>query len=288
MTPLVVVCGLGVGAGLVGAIWAWWSERGPGDTAGDRSSGFARLRSTPTKRSDWPLLLAAVVGGAVSAVLTGWPVALPLAAAAIFGVPRLFGQTSASRAISHIEAVATWTEMLQGTLAASAGLSQAIITTAPLAPVPIRPATTRLADRLGAGMHSRDALLEFADELADQSSDRVVCALLLAAGARAQRLGDLMTSLADSTRDEAALRLRIETSRSSVRSGVRTVLVFSVAFALVLVVVAHSYLTPFGTPQGQVMLAVVGVLYAVGLTLMVSLARPPSPVRLLGAQVVAK
>jgi len=137
-------------------------------------------------------------------------------------------------------------------------------------------------------MQPRDALLQFADELADPSADRVVCALLLAAGARAQRLGELMTSLADSTRDEIALRLRIETSRASVRSGVRTVLVFSVAFAVALVVVAHTYLTPFGTPQGQAMLAVVGSLYAVGLTLMVSLARPPKPVRLLGAEVVAR
>ena len=64
-------------------------------------------------------------------------------------------------------------------------------------------------------------------------------------------------------------------------------LVFSVAFAVALVVVAHTYLAPFGTPQGQAMLAVVGALYAVGLTLMVSLARPPAPVRLLGADVVA-
>jgi tight adherence protein B len=290
MTPVVVVCGLGVGAGLIGSTWTWWGDRGPGPTATDRGPAparAARRRSASTRRRDWPLLVAAVVGGAVGAAATGWPVALPLAATAIFGVPRLFRQTSAAGAISRIEAVATWTEMLQGTLAASAGLTQAIITTAPLAPEPIRPATTRLADRLGAGMQSRDALLQFADELADPSADRVVCALLLAAGARAQRLGDLMTSLADSTRDEVALRLRIETSRSSVRSGVRTVLVFSVAFAVALVVVAHSYLAPFGTPQGQAMLAVVGVLYAVGLTLMVSLARPPNPVRLLGAQVVA-
>ena len=39
-------------------------------------------------------------------------------------------------------------------------------------------------------------------------------------------------ALADSTRDEVALRLRIETSRSAIRSGVRTVLVFSVVFAV--------------------------------------------------------
>jgi hypothetical protein len=232
--------------------------------------------------------VAAIVGGVIAMVATGWPVAVPIAGVAIFGLPKLFGRTSNSAAITRIEAIATWTEMLQGTLTASAGLSQAIIATAPLAPLSIRSATTRLAARLAAGTQPREALLQFADELADPSADRVVCALLLAVAARAQRLGDLLTALADSTREEVALRLRIETSRASVRSGVRTVLVFSVAFAVALVVLAHAYLSPFGTPQGQVVLAVVGTLYAVGLTLMASLARPPTPVRLLGEQVVVR
>jgi hypothetical protein len=176
--------------------------------------------------------------------------------------------------------------MLQATLTASAGLGQAITATAPLAPLPIRPSAVRLAGRLDAGMQPGDALLQFAEELADPNADRVVCALLLVAAARTQQVGHLLAALADSTRDEVALRLRIETSRASVRSGVRTVLVFSVAFVLALVVLAHAYLAPFGTAQGQVVLAVIGVLYAVGLTLMVHLARPPAPIRLLGRQVV--
>ncbi len=113
----------------------------------------------------------------------------------------------------------------------------------------------------------------------------MICSLLLAFSSRAQRLGDLLAALAESTRDEVALRLRIETSRASVRSGVRTVVVFSVAFAAALVVLAHSYLAPFGSATGQLALGLVGVLYAGGLTLMVVLARPPAPVRLLGNQV---
>ena len=187
-------------------------------------------------------------------LVTGWPVALPIAGLAIVGLPRLLRQTSNSAAITRIEAIATWTEMLQGTLTASAGLGQAIMATAPVAPLPIRPATVRLSARLEAGAQPREALLQFADELADPSADRVVCALLLATAARAQRLGDLLTALADSTRDEVALRLRIETSRASVRSGVRTVLVFSVSFAVGLAVLARPYLAPFGTAQGQLVL----------------------------------
>ena len=232
--------------------------------------------------------MTAVVLAVGAYLATGWPVAAPITAVAVLGLPRLFGRTAGSVSIERVEAVATWTEMLQSTMAASAGLGQAIVSTAPLSPLSIRPDTVRLATRLGAGMHPRDALELFADELGCDSADRVVCALVLAAAARAQRLGDLLAALAESTRDEVALRLRIETSRASVRSGVRTVLVFSVGFAGALAVLARSYLAPFGTLQGQVVLAGVGILYAVGLTLMVTLSRPPAPVRLLGREVVGR
>jgi tight adherence protein B len=124
--------------------------------------------------------------------------------------------------------------------------------------------------------------------VADPCADRVVCSLLLAFSSRAQRLGDLLQALADSTREEVALRLRIETSRASVRSGVRTVVVFSVVFAAGLSLLAGSYLAPFGSATGQLVLLLVGGLYAGGLSLMVALARPPAPVRLLGSDVVVR
>jgi Flp pilus assembly protein TadB len=178
--------------------------------------------------------------------------------------------------------------MLQGTLAASAGLGQAIMATADLSPAPIRPATELLAAQLRAGSHPRDALLQFAESVSDPCADRVVCSLLLAFTSRAQRLGDLLQALAESTREEVSLRLRIETSRASVRSGVRTVVVFSVVFAAGLAVLARSYLAPFGSAEGQVVLLAVGGLYAGGLILMVALARPPAPVRLLGDSVVLR
>ena len=275
---IAVACGLGLGAGLVGLGLSWW---------GDRTHRTGRTASRSMPPGEWRVVLLAAIGGVVAFLVTGWPAAVPIAGVAIVGLPRLLRQTSNSAAITRIEAIATWTEMLQGTLTASAGLGQAIMATAPLAPLPIRAATVRLSARLEAGAQSREALLQFADELDDPSADRVVCALLLATAARAQRLGDLLASLADSTRDEVALRLRIETSRASVRSGVRTVLVFSVSFAVGLAVLARPYLAPFETVQGQLVLSAVGALYAVGLTLMVSLARAPAPVRLLGAEVVA-
>ena len=65
-------------------------------------------------------------------------------------------------------------------------------------------------------------------------------------------------------------------------------LVFSLAFAGALTLLAHSYLEPFGSVQGQVALLVVGGLYATGLTSMVALARPTPPIRLLGRDVVER
>jgi tight adherence protein B len=279
-TALVLFAGLCLGLGVVGIAISWPS---PGEDGPD-SERTSRLRRRV--RGQIPLVVLAGGTGAIAGLATGWPVVVPIVGVAIFGLPKLFGQTSGTVSITKIESVATWTEMLQGTLAASAGLGQAIIATAPLSPPPIRGAATRLSARLSAGMHPRDALSQFADELEDPCADRVVCALQLAVSARAQRLGDLLTALADSTRDEVALRLRIETSRASLRSGIRTVLVFSVAFAVGLTVVAHSYLSPFGSAEGQLILLVVGLLYGVGLTLMVALARPPAPVRLLGKEVI--
>ena len=225
--------------------------------------------------------------GALVTVVTRWPVAFPIGVAAVLGLPTLFRQTSSALSVAKLEAIATWAEMLHSTLAASAGLNQAIMATAPMSPGPIRPATMALAGRLQAGMYGRDALIQFADEVADPSTDRVVCALILASSSRAQRLGDLLGALADSTREDVAARLRIETSRASSRSGIRTVIVFSVAFAAALAVLARSYLSPFGSPTGQVILVAIGALYTAGLMLMVRMAKPPAPVRLLPEEVGA-
>ncbi len=275
----VIGSGLCFGLGVAGITFMWHADTGRERVPRPTGQTTARIRSQS------PLIVLSCVGGVVTALITGWPAAGPIMALAIWGLPGLFGQTSGSVSIVKIESIATWTEMLQSTLAASAGLSQAIVATAPLSPAPIRGASMRLSGRLNAGMHPNDALVQFADELMDPCADRVVCALQLAVTSRAQRMGDLLAALADSTRDEVALRLRIETSRAAVRSGVRTVLVFSVAFAFGLAILAHPYLSPFDSADGQIVLAVVGALYAIGLALMVRLARPPAPVRLLGGQV---
>lgn len=238
----------------------------------------ARLSLPPPAR-----LAAAALAAVVTGLVTGWPVGACLGGAAALGVPALWGRTGSSRATVRVEAVAAWTEMLRDTLHASVGLVQAIVATAPVAPGEIAVEVAALAERLSSGVPPAPALRAFADELGDGSADVVVCALLLAAGARAQRLADLLGALADATRQDVAARLRIDAARVSARSGVRIIVVFSVAFVAALAVLAHSYLAPFGTPAGQLILLLVGICDTGAIMLLARMTRPPQVPRLLGA-----
>lgn len=243
------------------------------------ADGWSR-RQAPRRPGAHRLVAAGAVG-LMAAVVTGWPVAAVLAAAAALGLPALWADTAAQRSIDHLQAIACWTEMLRDTLHASVGLAQAIAATAPVSPRPIRGAVRLLSERLSAGVPMEQALRALADDLADPTADGVVCALLLAASARAQRLGELLTALASATRDQVAMQLRVEAARTTARSSVRIVVVTTVGFVTALTVLAHSYLAPFGTAEGQLVLIVVGGCDAAGLWLLTRMTRPRPTARLL-------
>jgi Flp pilus assembly protein TadB len=145
-----------------------------------------------------------------------------------------------------------------------------------MVPLEIQPSVRNLADRIMNGVPMDDALRSCASEIDDPSAEDVICALRLAATVRSQNLVDVLTALAEATREDVSMRLRVEASRASARSGVRIVILFSVIFAALLTIAARSYLAPFGTAAGQCVLALVGACYAAGLWLMARLVNPPS------------
>lgn len=226
-----------------------------------------------------PYHIAALAVGVVALVATRWPMALPLGTAATLGMKGLRKGDSRS-AVENLEAIATWSEMLRDTLAGASGLSQALIATAAIAPAPIRPAVSSLAGRLTAGVPLEDALRALADEIADPASDMVVAALLMASRERAQKLGDLLGALALSVREEVSMRLRIEASRASSRTAIRMITGFSLALFLLMALFARSYLSPYSTALGQLVLGFIGLLFALGLWMMATMVRPKSLPRL--------
>jgi tight adherence protein B len=280
MTILVVGCGTGVGIGLIGLLRVLsrdrWQNRSAGQMPGTRRARSLVSTSTQLRRV---LLVAAPT--VVVLVVTRWPAAAVLTACILLGVPALVRVTGRNDSMARTEAMAVWTELLRDTLAAASGLSQAIVVTAPLAPEAIRNDAARLASRLSNGTPANLALRMFADDLADPSADLVVCALILATSARAQRLVDLLGALAESMREEVSMRLRVESGRASARSGVRTIVFFSLGFAAVLFVIARAYLAPFGTAGGQLALLASGGLDMFGILLMIRLVNDRGSSRLL-------
>ena len=244
--------------------------------------------TTPPRRAGWPAggsrrALLASAAMAVVGLATRWPAPTLLAGALGWASPSLFHSAAANATIARIEAVAAWTEMLQGLLAASAGLEQAVVASVRVAPDAIRAEVAEVADRLRDGQPLPAALLQFAGRLDDPTADLVVAALRLAA-APDQKVGQLRAQLAElatATRETATMRLRVETGRAKVRSAARIITVVTSAFTLALLLGDRAYLAPFGTPTGQLVLLAIGGCYAAAYWLLARMAQIAMPDRFL-------
>jgi len=191
-----------------------------------------------------------------------------------------FGKARRAAAVARIEAIAGWAEQLRDVMAAADGIQSAILATAPLAPQAIRPEVRRLADRLAQRERLAVALGRFADEVAHPLADMIVTSLLIASE-RQGRLGDLLSEVAASARATATMRLRVEAARARTYVTTRLIIGVTVAIATWLVVMRRDYLEPFDSLGGQVMLVVIGAVFAVSGVLMQRMARPEETSRLL-------
>ena len=265
MSALAALCGAGVGVGLLLVVAGWRGVDLP-----HPSHHLARHR---VERANLRLGLAAGAAVVVGAA-TGWPVGAVLAGLAGWGAPGLLGGARRQQAaVGRIEAVAGWAEMLRDTMAGSAGLEQAIIATAPLAPLPIRAEVATLAVRLE-GERLAPALRAFADEVADPTCDLVVAALVLAAEHQAQRLGELLGSLAAAARDQATMRLRVEAGRARTSTSVKVIVGATGTLMAGLALFNRGYLAPYDTATGQLMLVLVGGVFAAAFTWLARMTRP--------------
>ncbi|MFI9559109.1 type II secretion system F family protein [Nonomuraea endophytica] len=227
--------------------------------------------------------LAATIGITVLVgAITRWPVGAALAGLAAWFLPKALGpDREHARQVARIEAVAVWAEMLRDTLAASAGLHQAVGSTAAIAPEPIRAEVMELSARLDQGERLPYALKLLADDLADPTGDLVCGALILAAKRQAGQLGDLLGRLAEASRAHAVMRLRIAAARAQTRSSMRTIMAVTVLMAGGLMLFNRDFLAPYGTAIGQVVLLLVGLVFAASFLLIQRLGRIGEPPRVL-------
>lgn len=274
MVLIGAICGAGIGGGLLLLILG---IRGTERRRGPRPT-LQRLSAEPVLVQVTTAFTAAILMYAV----TRWVVGAGLVAIAAAALPRSWRTARQQTWLAdRAEAVAGWTEMLRDTMAAAAGLEQAIITTAPNAPEAIRIEVSRLARRLDRGERLVDGLRRLADELANPAADLVVAALLTAAQHQARDLVPLLGSLARSTRAEAEMRLRIHATRARLRTATRVVVGTLALFAGGLILFNPPYLEPYRSVEGQLVLLLVGAILASGYALMQRMARLRPPQRFL-------
>jgi Flp pilus assembly protein TadB len=262
-----------------------------------RASGerVARRRQLSYRASGRQWAVAAVVGLLVGAA-TGWPVAGILTLVGVLTLPNLLvGDRQAAARTEKLEALALWAEMLRDTLSAAAGLEQAILATAPVAPQAVQEETARLAVRIEGGQPLGEALRAFAEEVDDATCDMVTAALVMAAERQARQLAPLLGQLAAATREQVTMRLRTEAGRSRVRTSVRVITVTTLGMAGGLAVLNRAYLDPYSTVTGQIVLAGVGGLFAVAFWWLMKIATLEEDPRILkgvrpaaGTEVVAR
>jgi Flp pilus assembly protein TadB len=273
---LALVAGGLVGVGLLAAVLAF-----TGVPARDPSKP-PLLRSVVGGR---PLVQRALYGAIAAIVvlaLTRWPVVAVSAFLLVTYWDRIVGSAKAEQVgIARLEALATWTESLRDTIAGAIGLEQAIPASVAATPPVIRPALNLLVDRLRIREPLPDALLAFAEDLDDPSADTVVAALVLNSRLRGPGLHDVLSALAVSTREELDMRRRVEAGRRSIRRSVRIVLAIVLGVGGLLAVLNRSYVEPYSSFAGQMVLLLVAGLLLAGLLWLRRLARAVTAERFL-------
>jgi Flp pilus assembly protein TadB len=262
--------------GVLAAAGIWLAVVGATGVA----AGQRRARPVAWERLWWGaglVLAAAVAGWAV----TGWPAAGVLTGAAVAVAPMLVGTRRRREEMNErSEALAVWAEMLRDTIAAHAGLREAIAVTARVAPVPIRAQVQALAAHA-----EREpltvALRRFAVEVADPVADLIVAALVIAADRQAHRLAELLSQIATAAREQAAMRIRVETGRARTYASSRALVAITFGLAVVLLVFSPTFMQPYNTATGQFVLAAIGAVFAAALWSLVLLGRPAAAPRLL-------
>lgn len=271
-----MISAIGAIVGLLAGIGVWLMIAGlRGVTIDERSR----------KPVDWNWLAvrAAVIVPAVVAgwVVTGWPAVGVLAGAAAGIAPKMIGlRRKRDEAAARSEALASWAEMLRDSISSHAGLREAIAVTARVAPMPIRREVQALAVRA-----ERDslptALRRFAAEVADPVADLIVAALVIAAERQAQRLAELLSRIAAAAREQAAMQVRVDTSRARTYASSKALVVITFALAVCLLLFSRSFMAPYNTATGQSVLMAIGALFAGAMWTLVSMGEPAVAPRLL-------
>jgi tight adherence protein B len=279
MTPLIPAVGGAVFiAGIIGLMAGPPSHQPSTPTrqrAGWLSGRLGRMSRKTRLRA-----VAALTVGLIIAVLTGFVLAVVVLPAAAVGLPILLSPATGGSTPERLQALEEWSRGLSGRLTVGMGLDSALKRSRSTAPEQIRPEVNRLVNRLWSGWDTDRALRVFADELDDEIGDFIAMNLLLAATNRGPGLAPALDGIAESVAATVRARRQIAADQQKPRTTATVVTVISIA-VLGYMFLNGSYIQPYTTALGQVILLVLGAVYVGILVWMRSMSKPPKTARIM-------
>jgi Flp pilus assembly protein TadB len=263
VTPgLAGICGSSLVGGLLLAVAGLRKVPAEGRPAGSGSRRPRLLAALlgddlpePRRRARRLLLAIAFAAGVLVWLTLGLALAVLLCPLLVVGVPALLRNSTAATDVSRLTAIEQWTRGMSGVLTVGSGIEHAIAASVGSTPPAIAPMVNTLAARLHARWPTDAALRAFADDLDDATGDLVAATLILGAHRRGPGLAAVLDDLAATVAEEVRIRRGIEADRAKPRTTARWVTILTLAI-LGILALNTSYVRPYGTPLGQVALAV--------------------------------
>ncbi len=225
----------------------------------------------------------AVVAGMGAWLGSSWPVAGLITAAAVAGLPPLLSPSAGTgRDIDRLEAVQDWTRRLADVLTVGVGLEQAITASLRTTPAAISTEVAALGARLSGRWPTEAALRAFAEDLDDATGDLVAAALILGSRRRGPGLSAVLDGLAGTVAEEVAMRRKVEADRARPRTTARWVTLITLA-VVTLGALNGTYIRPYGTALGQLVLAALALAFAAALVWMRAISQAARDPRFLTA-----
>lgn len=271
---ILAACGGALIAAGIAAFAAELTRRAPPPGTPPGRAARALPRATAVR------LLLALAALLLVLLVTRWPVAALAAALAVIFLPKLASGREQRRRTATLEALEQWARRLADMLTASRALEDALEASARSAPPAIAGQVGALARRLTARTGTETALRAFAAEVGDPAGDRIAAALIIATSRRGGGAHAVLSALAEMLGRDVAARREIDAERAQHRTTVRWITVFIIGFT-VFAAANRAYSAPYGTVPGQIVLALVAVLYAAGLSWLHRLGNIPAPGRFL-------
>ncbi|GAA1390727.1 type II secretion system F family protein [Luteococcus peritonei] len=197
-------------------------------------------------------------------LVTGWGFALLAVPAVAFGVPALLAEPG-NRELDTLEALDRWLRAMATTLPTGKSVVDAMRSSARQAPDLLAGPLQVMVARMDARWSTREALLALAEDLDSSHADAVVAALVLASQRGGAGTAATLGELADTIQARLRALREIEAERAKPRVVVRQVTLITLMALSAALLLQPGFFTPYTTPVGQVVAALLALAYVLSL-----------------------